>query len=58
MNDNIITFSLRNWITVFLMWLAMWAILSLGVKFLRGNKGSGETDDAAQGNSFAGAGVQ
>lgn len=28
MTDNLITWSVKNWITVFLMWLLGWAVLS------------------------------
>lgn len=37
MTDNLITWNVRNWITVFLMFLAGWAVISLGVRLLRGN---------------------
>lgn len=37
MNDNHLTFSLRNMVTVFLMWLVVWGVVSLGIRLLRGN---------------------
>lgn len=38
MNDNLITFNIRNWITVFLMFFAAWGLLSLGVRVVRRNQ--------------------
>lgn len=29
MTENLLTWSIKNWITVFLMWLLGWAVLSL-----------------------------
>jgi hypothetical protein len=39
LTDNLITWNIRNWITVFLMFLAGWAVIALGVRLVRG-KGS------------------
>ena len=44
MTDNLITWNVRNWITVFLMFLAGWAIISLGVRFVRGKSTGGNSN--------------
>lgn len=36
MTDNLITWNVRNWVTVFLMFLAGWAVIALGVRAFRG----------------------
>jgi hypothetical protein len=35
MTDNLITWNVRNWITVFLMFLAGWAVLTVGARFVK-----------------------
>lgn len=39
MTDNMLTWTIRNWITVFLMWMVGYAVLGFGVRMLRGGKG-------------------
>lgn len=59
MTDNLITWNVRNWITVFLMFLAAWALLSLGVRFLRGGAANQQeriSGDARE-NALLAAGV-
>lgn len=50
MSDNLLTWSVKNWVTVFLMWLLAWAILSLLIRVARG--GASEPNAA---NTGAGA---
>lgn len=60
MTDNLITWNIRNWITVFLMFLAAWALLSLGVRFLRGSAGGSKLNQVmsdARENTLLAAGV-
>ena len=39
LTDNLITWNIRNWITVFLMFIAGWVVIAAGVRLVRG-KGS------------------
>ena len=39
--ENLITWNMRNWITVFLMFLAGWAVISLGIRVVKGPPKSG-----------------
>ena len=39
MNDNLLTWSVKNWITVFLMFMLAWAIIALGGRVLVGKLG-------------------
>lgn len=39
MNENLITWTPQNMLTVFLMALVGWAILGLGIRFLRRREG-------------------
>lgn len=43
MNDNLITWSLKNWVTVFLMWLLGWAVISLVARTVRAKRGGSAT---------------
>ena len=54
MSDNMITWNIRNWITVFLMFLAGWALVSLGIRFVKGPPagGVGSDNGAAQVQTF------
>lgn len=36
MNDNLITWNIHNWITVFLMFLAGWAVIAFSMRGLKG----------------------
>ena len=35
MTDNLITWNIRNWVTVFLMFLAGWAVISIGIRLVK-----------------------
>lgn len=35
MTDNLITWNIRNWITVFLMFIAGWAVIALGARVVK-----------------------
>jgi hypothetical protein len=41
MTDNMISWTIRNWITVFLMWIVGFAVFGFGLRMIRG----GKTDD-------------
>jgi len=59
MNDNMITFNVRNWITVFIMVLAGWAIVGLAVRLLRpGNRAASVPAGKVNTSSMAGSGYQ
>lgn len=36
MKENLLTWTVQNWVTVFLMWLLAWAILSLLIRIGKG----------------------
>lgn len=57
MNDNHITWNIRNWVTVFLMFATAWAILSLGVRFLRPSARADAVASDARENTLLAAGV-
>jgi hypothetical protein len=38
MNENHLTWNVTNWVTVFLMFLSAWIIVSLGIAFVKGRK--------------------
>ena len=48
MNENLITWNIHNWITVFLMFLAGWAILALGVRGIQHFRGQNSGTQPAQ----------
>jgi hypothetical protein len=37
--DNVITWNVRNWITVFLMFISAWALAALGVRLFKRETG-------------------
>jgi hypothetical protein len=57
MDENLLTWSVRNWITVFLMVLLGWAILGTVARLVRGKRGSKvpSASDTASG-AYAAAG--
>lgn len=54
MSENLLTWSVRNWITVFLMVVLGWAIIGAAARLVRGKK-STLPDDS---NTAAGAFIQ
>lgn len=51
MQDNLITWSIKNWVTVFLMFLLGWAAISFAARLLKGRMGGTATESI--GGQFA-----
>ena len=48
MTDNMLTWNIRNWITVFLMFLLGWFLVMAGARLVVGKIGTGQNVGAYQ----------